>query len=108
MKSQLKNMTYNECNEIDEDGIEYFVVDVVDDDAKYYYKLPYDPQISLFVKIKYEIGRISYWNGLKRHRLDGPAVIRADGSESWFVDGKQINCSTQQEFEQMIKLKGFW
>ena len=39
-----------------------------------------------------------YWklkNG-KFHRLDGPAVIGADGSKAWFINGKEY---TEQEFE---------
>jgi len=43
------------------------------------------------------------------HRLDGPAVIRNDDStESWWYHGCKINCSSQEEFERLIKLKALW
>ena len=50
-----------------------------------------------------------YWclNG-KRHRVDGPAVEYANGDKYWCLNGKQLNCKTQEEFEQYMKLKAFW
>jgi hypothetical protein len=42
------------------------------------------------------------------HRVEGPAVIHSDGSEFWFVNGEQLDCKTQEEFEQLMKLKAFW
>ena len=48
-----------------------------------------------------------YQNGLS-HRLDGPADEYADGRKFWWYKGKYINCSSQKEFEKLIKLKAFW
>ena len=50
-----------------------------------------------------------YWyqNG-KCHRLDGPAVEYDNITKSWYYQGKKISCSSQQEFEKIIKLKAFW
>ena len=44
----------------------------------------------------------------RRHRLDGPAVEYANGTKFWFYRGKEIYCSSQQEFEKLLKLKAFW
>jgi hypothetical protein len=45
------------------------------------------------------------------HRLDGPA-IEDDNPNSdmryWYFHGKQIECSSQEEFERYLKLKAFW
>jgi len=42
------------------------------------------------------------------HRLLGPAVIWPDGYKAWWVDGKKIECTTQEEFERLMKLRAFW
>ena len=43
----------------------------------------------------------------KLHRLDGPAVKWFDGTENWYIHGNNINCSSQKEFERLIKLLVF-
>jgi len=54
----------------------------------------------------------SYWIDGVRHRLDGPAsyTIGPDGisNERWFYRGIDIGCSSQEEFEGLLKLKAFW
>jgi len=42
------------------------------------------------------------------HREDGPAVEYPNGYKVWFVHGRRINCSSQEEFERLIKLKALW
>lgn len=48
------------------------------------------------------------------HRLDGPAVICTpcigfpNGLIEWWISGLRLNCTTQNEFEQLVKLKAFW
>jgi len=42
------------------------------------------------------------------HRLDGPAVEYIDGDKEWWVDGDQIQCSSQKEFKRLLKLKALW
>ncbi|CAB4196736.1 hypothetical protein UFOVP1290_256 [uncultured Caudovirales phage] len=42
------------------------------------------------------------------HRLDGPALEYASGTKSWFYNGKRIYCTTQEEFEKLLRLKAFW
>jgi hypothetical protein len=53
------------------------------------------------------IGRLHYINGVLS-RLDGPAIARDDGYNYWYIGGKYIECKTQEEFEQIMKLKTFW
>jgi len=43
----------------------------------------------------------------KLHRLDGPAIEDADGNKRWFFHGEEINCTSQEEFERIIKLRAF-
>jgi hypothetical protein len=46
----------------------------------------------------------------KVHREDGPALVYEDNPElnEWWYHGKHIPCSSQEEFERLIKLKAFW
>jgi hypothetical protein len=43
----------------------------------------------------------------RRHCLCGPAVD-VDWNKEWWVEGEKIECSSQEEFEQILKLKAFW
>lgn len=55
---------------------------------------------------------IGYWIHGKAHRLMGPAYVFLNENEQkysqWYYKGEQINCSSQEEFEKLIKLKMFW
>lgn len=42
------------------------------------------------------------------HREDGPAILDKHGDDARFIKGKKINCSSQEEFERLMKLKAFW
>ena len=44
----------------------------------------------------------------KPHRLDGPALEHINGYKEWWYHGKYINCSSQEKFERLIKLKILW
>ena len=50
-----------------------------------------------------------FWsvNG-KYHREDGPATINHNGEKHWYLDDELIECKTQEEFDQLIRLKSFW
>lgn len=54
----------------------------------------------------------SYWHideGVQeRHREDGPALTLSNGKQEWYYFGKHLNCKTQEEFEELMKLKAFW
>lgn len=42
------------------------------------------------------------------HREDGPAVEYPDGDKLWYYHGEYIECTSQEEFERLVKLKIFW
>ena len=42
------------------------------------------------------------------HRMDGPAASYANGYQEWWIRGERLDCSTQTEFERLIKLKAIW
>jgi len=44
----------------------------------------------------------------KLHREDGPAQDWSNGEKYWWYYGKWINCSSQDEFNRLIKLKALW
>ena len=50
-----------------------------------------------------------YWvlNGCL-HRENGPAVEHADGRCEWWVDGELVDCTDNNTFLRMMKLKVFW
>ena len=48
-----------------------------------------------------------FQNGF-RHRLDGPAYEDASGNKKWYFHGKIMDCNSQEEFEELIKLAMFW
>jgi len=50
--------------------------------------------------------KVWYLNG-KYHREDGPAIEYANGTKSWYLNGEPLNCKTQEEFEQLMRLKSF-
>jgi hypothetical protein len=58
---------------------------------------------------------IQYINGDKwwylndqLHRVDGPAIERVNGNKSWYLNGERLSCTTQKQFEQLMRLKAFW
>ena len=53
--------------------------------------------------------RIKFYNtNGKYHREDGPAIEFPDDTKMWYYKGKYIDCSSQEEFIRLIKLKSFW
>lgn len=59
-------------------------------------------------KVGFE-GEKKYYRNGKLHREDGPAIENLKSNKYiWFYNGKQINCSSQIEFERYLKLKCFW
>jgi hypothetical protein len=49
-----------------------------------------------------------YYKNNVLHRLDGAAYIGYDGIKHWYYEGKHINCSSQEEFSRILKLKLYW
>ena len=52
-------------------------------------------------------GTFYYDENAFHHRLDGPAREWPAGKE-WYIHGERIFCSSQKEFERLLKLKAFW
>jgi hypothetical protein len=48
-----------------------------------------------------------YLNGYP-HREDGPAWEGVDGTKYWYINGEELSCTTQEEFERLMRLKVFW
>jgi hypothetical protein len=51
----------------------------------------------------------NYWylNG-KLHREDGAAIEWANGDKWWYLNDEFIPCTTQKEFERLMRLRAFW
>jgi hypothetical protein len=60
------------------------------------------PAVELYNRDKYW-----YFNG-KLHRESGPAIQLNNGDKWWYFHGKYIDCFSQIEFEEQIKLAMFW
>lgn len=58
--------------------------------------------------LEYINGTKFWYQEGKFHRDDGPAVEFYDGTKEWWYHGKRIRCSTNQEFQRLLKLKAFW
>ncbi|HEY5267584.1 MAG TPA: hypothetical protein VII94_00415 [Candidatus Saccharimonadales bacterium] len=55
------------------------------------------------------VNGFKWWflNG-KRHRINGPAIKGPNGYKEWYYHNTKIDCSTQKEFERLLRLKAFW
>lgn len=58
--------------------------------------------------VGYINGDVYWYQEGKLHRLDGPALERSNGAKSWHYRGKLINCSSQEEFQRLLRLRAFW
>jgi hypothetical protein len=58
-----------------------------------------------YYKMVFESGLIHWYKDLLIHKEDGPAVIFNDGSTLWFIEGKQVDCFTQEEFEKSVEYR---
>lgn len=55
--------------------------------------------------ITYPDGSVDYY----KHNLDGPAVeLTENNIKEWYCNGIKMPCSSQEEFEMLLKLKAFW
>jgi hypothetical protein len=41
------------------------------------------------------------------HRLEGPAVIIRNYFEEWWIEGKEIDCNSQRQFEEYLAQNEF-
>jgi hypothetical protein len=58
---------------------------------------------------------VEYSNGSRlwkqhgeEHREDGAAVEYSNGNKYWYLHGEKLPCETQEEFEQLMRLRVFW
>jgi len=58
--------------------------------------------------IEYADGSKRWYLHGQRHRIDGPAIEYTNGFKYWWYHGKYIKCSSQEEFERLIKLRALW
>jgi hypothetical protein len=42
------------------------------------------------------------------HRINGPARTSQWGGHTWWYNGELLLCNSQEEFEQLLRLKAFW
>ncbi len=56
--------------------------------------------------VEYADGSGSWYLNGKRHRLDGPAVDYPN-SKCWYLHGQLIPCSSQEEFIRILNHKAF-
>jgi len=58
--------------------------------------------------VEYADGYKAWFLDGKLHRADGPAIEYTNGDKIWYLDDKQIDCKSQEEFERLLRLKAFW
>ena len=58
--------------------------------------------------IEYANGDKFYYLNDKLHREDGPAIEYDNGNKEYYYHGEYMDCSTEKEFKQLIKMKAFW
>jgi hypothetical protein len=59
------------------------------------------------IEYHYGEGKEWYQNG-QLHRVSGPAIEYCNKYKEWWIEGKQIDCNSQEEFERYLKLRLFW
>jgi hypothetical protein len=80
----------------------------IDEYGHRFYYLNYEYHRDDGPAIEHVSGSKEWFQYGRRHRLDGPALEWHTGAKYWYFHGKQINCKTQEEFEDEIKLAMFW
>ena len=58
--------------------------------------------------IIYKGGAKEWYQRGNLHRLIGPAYEDPGGHQEWWVNGEQIECSSNEEFLRLIKLRYLW
>lgn len=53
-------------------------------------------------------GNKSWYREGLLHREDGPAVEYFDGYKEYWYQGQLIQCSSDEEYQRLLKLKAFW
>jgi hypothetical protein len=59
--------------------------------------------------VEFSNGNKEYWKDGKLHRIKGPAIeYKSSNYFVWYYEGEEIDYSSQEEFERILKLKLFW
>jgi len=58
--------------------------------------------------IEYTDGTKYWYLHGQQHRIDGPAYEDVNGTKFWWYYGEEIRCSSQEEFNRLLKLKALW
>ena len=58
--------------------------------------------------VEYANGTKAWWLNDKPHRETGPAIEWPDGSKEWWYDGERLDCTDNNTFLRLVKLKVFW
>lgn len=66
-----------------------------------------DIKEKVIIKISYNCNLTEYYLNGKLHREDGPAAEWEDGFKLYALHGNFLNCTTQEEFVQLMRLKAF-
>jgi len=56
--------------------------------------------------VKWHSGRKEFFTNGLFHRIDGPAVIRADRFVEYWINGKLVSREAQELYYSLLKLKG--
>ena len=67
------------------------------------------PAIEAVYDVEFKMHGYKSWhtNG-KLNRLGGPAIEWTNGGKEWYINGEQIDCGSQEEFEKIVKFRIFW
>jgi hypothetical protein len=87
------------------------IIFIEDEEGKHWYNVLGRYHREYGPAIEHYSGRREWIVNGKHHRVDGPAIEWADGisnSNEWYYHGKYIRCSTQIEFDRIIRMKAFW
>ena len=58
--------------------------------------------------VELESGARFWYRHGKHHNDSGPAIIYSNGYKTWWLNDQLLECRTQEEFEQYMRLKAFW
>jgi hypothetical protein len=67
----------------------------------------WDEYVILYVK-EYDSPTGVFFSKYKIHNEEGPATVKRDGTMEWWLDGKKLFVTTQQQFECYMRNKAFW
>lgn len=58
--------------------------------------------------VEYADGSNEWYVNGRKHRLDGPAIDYSDGTKAWYYHDDEISCNSNSEFIRIVNMKAFW